>query len=66
MYVLSETVSKALKLTGGSEVAEMVEFTEYMDKFFKAVDVCNYVNGVHWRMPFQLQYILAKDQHLEV
>ena len=47
-------MSKALKLTGGSEVAETVKFTEYMDKFFDAVNVCNYVNGVHRRKPFQL------------
>ena len=59
-------MSKALKLTGGSEVAETVKFTEYMDKFFDAVSVCNYVNGVYRKKPFQLPYISAKDQHLEV
>ena len=66
MEVLSESVSKALKLTRGSEVTETVKFVEYMDKFFDAVNVSNYVDGIHRRKPFQMPYLSDKDQRLEV
>ena len=34
MQVLSETVSKALQLTGGPEATETVRFISILDKFF--------------------------------
>ena len=40
--VLSESVSKALKLTGGKEASETAKFVDMMDKFFDTMNVCNY------------------------
>ncbi len=63
---MSESVSKALELTGGPDVAETVKFVDYMDKFFDAVNVSNYVEGVHKKKSFRLPYTSAKDMRLEV
>ncbi len=63
---MSESVSKALKLTGGPEVEETVKFVEYMDKFFDALNVSNYVGGVHKRKEFRLPYTSADDNRLTV
>ncbi len=49
---MSESVSKALELTGGPDVAETVKCVDYMDKFFDAVNVSNYVEGVHKKKVF--------------
>ena len=64
--MLSESVSKALQLTGGPEVAETVHFVSLMDKFFDALNVSNYTHGVHKRKPFQLPYLSGNDKRLEV
>lgn len=64
--MLSESVSKALQLTGGPEVAETAHFVDYMDKFFDSLNVSNYTNGIHKRKAFQLPYLSAKDKRLEV
>ena len=44
--VLSESVSKALKLTKGSSVHETAKFAEYMDKVFDALNVSNFTKGI--------------------
>ena len=63
---MSETVSKALTLTGGPDTAETAKFVDYFDKFFDAVNVSSYVEGVHRRKKFQLPYTSANDERLEV
>ena len=45
--MLSETVSRALQLTGGREAPETAKFVEMMDKFFDSMNVHNYTEGVH-------------------
>ena len=42
--MLSESVSKALHLTGGPEVVETAHIVSFMDKFFDALNVTNYTN----------------------
>ncbi len=66
MQDLSESVSKALKLTGGPEVAETVRFVEFMDNFFDSLNVSNYKQGIKKRKMFQLPYTSGKDKRLEV
>ena len=66
LQVLSESVSKALTLTGGSEVAETAHFINMMDKFFDTVNVSNYTNGIRKRKPFQHPYRSGKDFRLKV
>lgn len=53
VQVLSESVSKALKLTGGSSVDETARLVEYMDKFFDTVNVHNFSHGIRARKPFK-------------
>lgn len=64
--MLSESVSKALQLTGGQEVEETARFVALFDKFFDALNVCNFTNGIHRRKPFQLPYRSASDYRLKV
>ncbi len=59
-------MSKALNLTGGPEVAETARFVDLMDKFFDALNVSNYTNGIKKRKEFQLPYLSAEDKRLEV
>ncbi len=59
-------MSKALKLTGGPEVAETVRFVEIMDKFFDSLNVSIYKQGIKKRKTFQLPYTSGKDKRLEV
>ena len=59
--VLSESVSKALKLTGGKEPSETARFVSMADQFFVAV---NYVHGLHAHKPFQMPYTSSKDVRL--
>lgn len=66
VQVLSESVSKALTLTGGEEARETSRLVDYMDKFFDALNVSNYTKGVHKRKPFQLPYTTSEDKCLEV
>ncbi len=61
--VLSESVSKALKLTGGPEVVEIAKFVEYMDKFFDALNVSNYSEGIKAEKKFS---IVIEDERIEV
>ena len=50
---MSETVSKALLLTGGSEAFETSVFIGKVDQFFDALNVTNYTKGIKARKPFQ-------------
>ena len=43
--VLSKTVSKAMKLTGGKEAYETAYFIEKIDKFFNSLNVSSYTAG---------------------
>lgn len=54
--VLSDTVSKALKLTGGRNAFETAYFVEKMDKFFDCLNVSSYFAGKRHRKPFQQPY----------
>ena len=64
--VLSESVSKALMLTGGSEAQETARLVLYMDKFFDGMNVTNFTTGIHQRKSFQLPYRSATDFRLKV
>ena len=59
-------MSKALELTGDTEVEETVKFTAIFDKFFDALNVSNFTDGVHKRKPFQLPYRSKEDFRLKV
>ena len=63
---MSESVSNALKLTGGDDAAETARFVDLMDKFFDAVNVHNYQHGLHARKKFQLPYTSGSDHRLKV
>lgn len=59
-------MSKALELTGDTEVEETVKFTATFDKFFDSLNVSNFTDGVHKRKPFQLPYRSKDDFRLKV
>ena len=59
--LLSESVSKALQFTGGPDVEETAKFAGTFDKFFDALNVSNYTEGVRHRKPFQLPYRSSSD-----
>ena len=64
--MLSESVSNALTLTGGSTVEETAKFVNLMDKFFDCMNVHNFSHGVQARKPFQMPYRSGKDKRLQV
>ena len=64
--VLSESVGKALLLTGLDEVTETARFVQMMDKFFDCLNVHNYTHGYQKRKPFQLPYRSGSDSRLQV
>ena len=66
MEVISESVSKALMLTGGSPVEETAKFVDFIDKFFDCMNVHNYSHGFRLRKPFQVPYRSTKDKRLQV
>lgn len=47
IQVLSESVSKALTLTGRDDVTETAKFASYFDKFFDALNVKSLTEGKH-------------------
>ena len=63
---MSETVSKALLLTGGSEAFETSIFIGKVDKFFDAPNVTSFMKGIKAREPFQKPYFSKDDPRLEV
>lgn len=66
IQVLSETVGKAMKLTGGPEAQETAKFILMFDKFFNALNVSNFTNGKHHRKPFKDPYRSGDDFRLAV
>lgn len=64
--VLSESVSQALYLTGGSEAFETAYFVGMMDKFFDCLNVTFYEQGRVRRKPFQQPYRSKYDFRLKV
>ncbi len=54
--VLSESVSKALEMTGGPDAAETARFAGMMDKFFDCLNVTSFNAGKRKRKPFQDPY----------
>ena len=53
IQVLSNSVSKALALTGQEEVRETVKFTEMFDKFFDMLNVRGLYEGENKRKDFR-------------
>ena len=66
MQVLSESVGKAIQLTGGPEAQETSRFVLMFDKFFDALNVGNFTIGHHRRKPFQTPYVSEDDSRLKV
>ena len=64
--VMSETVSKALRLTGGEEAAETAQFIEMVDKMFDCLNVSSLSKGKMKRKPFVQPYRSANDFRLKV
>ena len=64
--VLSETVSKALELTGGEEAKETAKFVGMFDKFFDCLNVNSFTQGKYSRKAFQNPYRKATDFRLKV
>ena len=64
--VLSDSVSKALTLTGGDAVSETAKFVDMFDKFFDCVNVSNFNSAKLQRKPFKQPYRSAKDFRLKV
>ena len=61
---MSETVTKALLLTGGSEAFETSIFIEKVNKFFDALNVTSYMKDIKARKPFQKPYFNKGDPGL--
>ena len=64
--MLSESVSKALLLTGGDEVTETAHFIALIDKFFDCFNVSNFNSGKLKRKVFQDPYRSADDFRIKV
>ena len=58
---MSDSVSKALLLTGGSEAFETSMFIGKVGKFFDCLNVTNYRKGIKTRKPFQKPYFKKDD-----
>lgn len=66
IQVLSESVSCALKQTGGAETSETWKFTSIFDKFFDLLNVGSFTKGMHNRKRFQYPYRHSDDFRLDV
>lgn len=64
--MLSESVGKALKLTGGPQAAGTSEFVLIFDKFFDLLNVSDFHSGQRSRKPFCKPYETSDDERLEV
>jgi hypothetical protein len=64
--VHSETVGKAIELTGGIEAQETAKFIMIFDKFFDILNVRNFDNWGRTRKPFQCPYSKKDDERLIV
>ena len=60
--MLSESVGKAIQLTGGNDVQETANFFLLFDKFFDMLNVSNFTNGSrkksHFSIPITLEMII--------
>lgn len=63
---MSDTVSKALQLTGGSDVQETTKFVQMVDRFFDCMNVNSYDTGRLKRKIFKQPYRSATDFRLKV
>ena len=64
--MLSESISKALQLTGGEDAEGTANFVMMFDKFFDCLNVTNFTNGAKARKPFQKPYTNSDDIRLKV
>lgn len=64
--MLSESVSKAMQITGGSEAQETAKFVSLFDKFFDALNVGDFQSGRCQRKPFRVPYVSEDDIRLSV
>lgn len=61
LQVLSESVGKALELTGGADVEETATFVHMFDRFFDTFNVTNFTNWASaslFSILFEIQMIL--------
>jgi hypothetical protein len=63
--VLSESVGKAIELTGGPATEETSKFILMFDKFFDILNVSNFTNWKRHRKPFQKPYSNSQDERLK-
>jgi len=63
---MSESVSKAILLTGGAQAFETSYFIQKVDKFFDCLNVVNFHKGRHARKQFQMPYFKEDDFRLQV
>jgi len=63
---MSDSVSKALLLTGGSEAFKTAVFIGKVDKFFDCLNVTSYTKGITSRKEFQKPYFNKDDPRLKV
>lgn len=64
--MLSESVGKAIQLTGGNDAQETANFILLFDKFFDMLNVSNFTNGSRKKKPFQYPYHTGDDHRLKV
>ena len=64
--VLSFSVSRCLNIIVGPVASETSKFALTFDKFFDALNVCNFDSGKHERKPFKDPYRSDSDFRLKV
>lgn len=66
LQVLSESVAKALILTGNEKILETAHFIRMFDKFLNIMNVRNFDEGVRNRKTFLRPYHSGSDWRLKV
>ena len=66
LQLLSESVAKALVLSGDPAVQETAKFVAMFDKFFDALNVSNYTSDVRKRKVLQQPYRSGDDCRLKI
>ena len=66
IQVFSESVGKAIKLTGGPEAEETSKFILMFDQFFDVFNVSNFTNWARQRKQFRYPYRSKEDSRLDV
>ena len=64
VQVLSNSVAKALKLTGGPDVEKTAKFASMFDKFFDCLNVSNFEAGKRSRNSFKSPYYKQQNSVL--